>query len=384
MVARCAKTIGSVGAVLLALTVPAAQADQPASADARCIKALAGVRTLVGEAAGKRVAAALETEAGTLQNAAWLPGYCQALSENIAAKLASAREGVAFDDRTLIDTAVRYEAFRVTAFRNAGVSPKRYYGFLDGHGATAAYERQLLDVATRVSALLNAYAAKQGLKITVTPKEIVVTQISEGGALLLGEKFGEVDRVHPVFGVGLDDYRIGLVRFPGLIDEVDRAFGSRLGQLKGARDDTLTFVESILGTAAMYLYEKDIAETKRLAANVPSLATLPLDEQFVHASLVYNSGILFSDERARQMMAFDTGAYLVEVSEKTADRRPRLPVMLPAAADAWLAEGKALPSQPTSWNAVYHVMQRYGAWVALGRFSSAFTPSGDVAASVAR
>lgn len=355
-----------------------------ASADARCIEALTGVRTLVGEAAAKRVAAALEAEAGALPNAAWLPGYCLALSENIAAKLASAREGVAFDDRTLIDTAVRYEAFRVTAFRNAGVSPKRYYGFLDGHGATAAYERQLLDVATRVSALLNAYAAKQGLKITVAPKEIVVTQIAEGGALLLGDKFGEVDKVHPVFGVGLDDYRIGLVRFPGLIAEVDKAFGSRLGQLKGARDDTLTFAESVLGTAVMYLYEKDIAATKRREAKLPSLATLPLDEQFVQASLVYNSGILFSDERARQMMAFDTGAYLVDISEKTADRRPRLPVMLPAAADAWLSEGKALPSQPTSWNAVYHVMQRYGAWVALGRFSSVFTPSGDVAATVAR
>ena len=32
----------------------------------------------------------------------------------------------------------RYEAFRITAFRNSGVSPKRYFGFMDEQGKTAA------------------------------------------------------------------------------------------------------------------------------------------------------------------------------------------------------------------------------------------------------
>ena len=52
--------------------------------------------------------------------------------------------------------------------------------------------------------------------------------------------------------------------------------------------------------------------------------------------------------------------------------------MLPDAADILLGEGGPLPHQPTSWNAVYHILQRYGAWVALTRFSDHFTETGDV------
>ncbi|MEQ1670435.1 MAG: hypothetical protein ABL893_06225, partial [Hyphomicrobium sp.] len=174
----------------------------------------------------------------------------------------------------------------------------------------------------------------------------------------------------------LDDYRIGFQRYPGLLADVDKTFGSNLTTISVAREGFMTFTETILGTAVMYLFEKEIAENKRLAEGRPSLSTLPLDEQFVHASLVYNSGILFSDERVRQMMAFDTGAYLVDVSERSAPRRQKLPVIFPSGADALLAEGKPLPDQPTSWNAVYHVMQRYGAWIALSKFSQYFTADG--------
>lgn len=99
----------------------------------------------------------------------------------------------------------------------------------------------------------------------------------------------------------------------------------------------------------------------------------------MQASLVYNSGILFADERAKQIMAFDTATYLVETSEKNAATRPRLPVIGPDAADALLGRGETLPRQPTSWNAVYHILQRYGAWVALSRYSDVFTPDGGIA-----
>jgi hypothetical protein len=364
---------------------PAAEApsNRVIETNKRCEEALENIHALISDqAAADRVKTALDREIGNLNNPAWAPGYCQAISDNLSAKLASSLEGVRFNDETLIETAVRYEAFRIKAFRNTGVSPKRYFGFLDERGKTAAYERTLKSIAARIAILLNAYSEKNGLNITVTPKEIIVTQLAEGGALLLTDQFETVDRVHPVNGVGLDDYRIGFQRFPGLVSEIDKTFGTKLEELSIAREGAMTFTETILGTAVMYLYEKEIAEKKRLAEQLPSLKTLPLDEQFVHASLVYNSGILFSGERVKQMMAFDTAAYLVDTSEKTAMRpvepRPRLPVILPEAADALLIEGKPLPHQPTSWNAVYHVMQRYGAWVALTKFSSYFTVSGDV------
>ena len=134
----------------------------------------------------------------------------------------------------------------------------------------------------------------------------------------------------------------------------------------------MTFTESVLGTAVMWLYEKDIAERKLAAEGRPSLSTMGWDEQFVVSSLVYNSGILFSDERVKQILSLSTGAYLAETSERSASKRPRLPVMTPEAADAFLASGQPLPEQRTSWNAVYHVLQRYGAWVALSQFWDMF------------
>ena len=143
----------------------------------------------------------------------------------------------------------------------------------------------------------------------------------------------------------------------------------------------MTFEESVLGTAVMYLWEKSITDEKRRADGRPSLSTLSLDEQYVQASLVYNSGILFVDERAKQIMAFDTAAYLVETNDKAAGdkatgKRQKLPVMSPEAADALLERGEALPLQPTSWSAVYHILQRYGAWQALTRFANVFTSDG--------
>lgn len=250
--------------------------------------------------------------------------------------------------------------------------------------------------------ILNAYAAKKGLGVTVTPKEIVVTHIAEGAALLLSTDLANVDRVHPVSGVGLDDYRRGFAQYADLVSEIDAAFKTKLGIVATNPERpvanailgggpirrlernlgvvSMTFEESVLGTAVMYLWEKVIAEEKRRADGRTSLNTLSLDEQYVQASLVYNSGVLFDDDRARQIMAFNTGAYLFETSEKSAVRRPKLPVMLPDQADALLERGEALPSQPTSWNAVYHILQRYGAWVALTQFADVFTPAGGITA----
>ena len=352
-----------------------AQASPPAT----CEEASAAIAAVASEAsAAKAVQAALAQAVRDRPNPAWAPGYCRAVSDNLARKALSKAEGVRFDAEVLTRTTLKYEAFRIKAFRDSGVAPKLYAGFLDGVGATASYEKTLLRVASAVAPLLNAYAQKSGSSARVAPKEIAVTQIAEGGALLLTTRLDHIDQVPPVQGVGLDDYRIGFRRFPGLAEEIDRAFGSHLASMKGGPDDALTFEESILGTAVMYFYEKDLAEQKLRAEKRPSLSTLPLDEQFVAASLVYNSGLLFSDERIKQILGFATGAYLADISERSAPKRPRLPVMTPEAADAFLAEGKSLPEQPTSWNAVYHVLQRYGAWVALTRFADMFDADGSV------
>jgi hypothetical protein len=56
--------------------------------------------------------------------------------------------------------------------------------------------------------------------------------------------------------------------------------------------------------------------------------------------------------------------------------------MTSESADAWLADGKAPPEPPTSWNALYHVLQRYGAWVAISRYSEAFAEDGSVKAKL--
>jgi hypothetical protein len=369
-----------------------------------CRSAMRTVEKLTKEAvATTAVEAALAAQIGKLAKPTWAPGYCKAVADNFASKVASLGEGVSFNTPSLISTGVEFEAFRITAFRNSGVAPKRYFGFLDERGKAAAYETNLKAVATRIAPILNAYAQKKKLGVTVTPKEIVVTHIAEGAALLLSTDFHLVDSVHPVSGVGLDDYRHGFKQYEDLVAEIDAAFKSRLAAIADNPERpranailgggpvrrmerylgvvSMTFEESILGTAVMYLWEKVIAEQKRRADGRPSLATLTLDEQYVQASLVYNSGILFADVRARQIMAFDTAAYLFETSEKSAPKRQKLPVLLPEAADALLERGEALPNQPTSWNAVYHILQRYGAWVALTRFANVFTADGAVEVS---
>jgi hypothetical protein len=74
----------------------------------------------------------------------------------------SRSEGVSFTAQTLISTGVEFEAFRITSFRDSGVAPKRYFGYLDERGRAAAYEKKLKSVAASVAPILNTYAVKKG------------------------------------------------------------------------------------------------------------------------------------------------------------------------------------------------------------------------------
>ena len=101
--------------------------------------------------------------------------------------------------------------------------------------------------------------------------------------------------------------------------------------------------------------------------------SLPPVEQFISTSLLYNSGILFSKERVERIRDFATGDYLSEVN--SGSKRPKLSVDSPEMSIELLKQGQSIPRQLTSWSAVYHVLQRYGAWMALEQFSKAFTES---------
>lgn len=283
------------------------------------------------------------------------------------------------------ETVIAYEVFKAETFVSSGVFPKRYFGYVDEKWDTAPYEKKLRDLSTRGASLANRHLAKRGSKLRVTPLEIVATFLAEGGAILLREEQASLENIHPVFGVGLDDIGSGFEKHADLVIAIDATFGTRLaevakrdGQGRYPGGTTLTrnftFEEAVLGTLAMYVFEKEIAERKMRAEEKRELSSLPLDEQFVAGSLVYNSGLLFAPDRREWIRDFSTGTYLDGVS-RGAKQRPPLPVNDPKASLARLLES-GYPDQPTSWSAVYHVLQRHGAFVALLRHSGAFDEKG--------
>lgn len=307
----------------------------------------------------------------------------------IAANLADKRElrdasGTPFwlDERALQRSVIDYELFKLETFVTAGVFPKRYFGYLDGKWDTAPHEATLRATVQRAVAIANAGLAARGSPLRVTDAEVTVTFLAEGGALLLRENQDRIDSVHPVFDIGLDDIATGFKTHAALVAQLDAAFGTRLGSVVIWRAGqpllgrNFTFVEAVLGTAVMWLWEKELAAGKLQRAQRPALAGRPLDEQFIIGSLVYNSGLAFDDRRVDQIRRFDTAAYLAEISRANRARRAELPVLPPQPALAALLEEGSYPEQPTSWSAVYHILQRYGAYVALQRCTDLFDRDG--------
>jgi hypothetical protein len=274
------------------------------------------------------------------------------------------------------------EAFKVETFVSTGVFPKRYFGYLDEQWDTADAERRLKVAARKAAHACNRWLENVKAPFRVTEQELVVTFLAEGGAVVLREKQHELDSIHPVQGIGLDDIAHGFVDLAPLVTLLDEEVGTHLGEIVVWKDDkpslsrNFVFEEAIAGTAAMWVWEKQIAEKKLLAGGRASLATRPLDEQFVITSLVYNSGILFEEKTIGRIRALDTGAYMAELSEANKSKRWPLPVLVPRASLALLLGGGAFPAQLTSWSTVYHVLQRYGGSVGLTRFTDAFDEHG--------
>jgi len=284
-----------------------------------------------------------------------------------------------------VDVALRtvgaYEVFKFRTYVSSGVFPKRYFGYFDEAWDSATRERELRLTVQACTAAANRHLERTKRRLRVTEQEIAVTFIAEGGALLLRERQAEADAVHPVLGIGLDDIALGFARDADLVADLDRTAGTKLGDIVG-RSDTgpflrrlMTFREAIAGTTVMWVYEKALADDKLRAMGV-DLATRDADTQFIVGSLVYNSGLAFDDARWAQVKAFATGDYLENVSRKNAKKRWLLPVARPKDARAVLLSTGAYPEQPTSWSAVYHVLQRWGGYAGLSRFSDVFDESG--------
>jgi len=307
----------------------------------------------------------------------------------IAANLADKRElrdisGTRFwlSETELRRTVIDYELFKLESFVGAGVFPKRYFGYLDGKWDSAPYEAQLRATVQRGVAIVNQQLVAGRSPLRITDAEVVVTFLAEGGALLLREHQDRIDSVHPVFDIGLDDIATGFRSHAALVKQLDSAFGTQLGSVVVWRDGqpllvrNFTFVEAVLGTVVMWLWEKERAVGKLQRARRTPLASRPLDEQFIIGSLVYNSGLAFDDRRVDQIRRFDTASYLAEISRANRERRSELPVQPPQPALAALLADGGYPDQPTSWSAVYHILQRYGGYVALQRCTDLFDANG--------
>jgi hypothetical protein len=79
---------------------------------------------------------------------------------------------------------------------------------------------------------------------------------------------------------------------------------------------------------------------------------------------------MFVQQRVNQIEKFSTAQYLDQVNRKA--NRPKLQIYSSNESVARLREQRRIPRQLTSWSAVYHILQRYGAWVAIEKFSNVF------------
>lgn len=275
-------------------------------------------------------------------------------------------------------TVIEFEAFRLESFVTSGVFPKRYFGYFDLKWDTAELERTLRDTIHKSVKVANAWLADRGSPLRITDAEVAVTFIAEGGAILLREHQSKINDLHPVADVGLDDIGTGFRSLATLVVRLDSELRTGLAKAvpfdkkEIALERNLGFCEALAATTVMWVYEKELAAKKLRAAGRKPLHEMALDEQFIVTSLMYNSGLVFGSDRVEALRRFETAAYLFKASKDNEKKRWPLDVLTPREAMKALLETGEYPDQPTSWNAVYHVLQRYGAYVALKRYGEIF------------
>lgn len=291
-------------------------------------------------------------------------------------------DGLHHDADAIRQQGIAFHAWQARAFVTGGVFPKRYFGYLDARGDTVALEIRLARAIRSATDACNAWLAEQGIPWRVTDQELAITWLAEGGALLLGPLQDSADRVHPILGIGLDDIAHGFKELPGLGERVDAALGTDVVGIPTWQDGEwglsrhMTFEETVAGTAVMWVWEKRIADRKLRAEGRPAMHTYDRRTQFVLASLVYNSGLIHSPSRPAQVQRYALADHLAGLAAKHNGSRPWLPVEHPAASVDQLLERLEYPEQPTSWIALYHILQRYGGYEAVERFTDAFDAEG--------
>ncbi|MFK7931158.1 MAG: hypothetical protein AB8H79_23440, partial [Myxococcota bacterium] len=220
------------------------------------------------------------------------------------------------------DAVVSFEAWRARAFITSGVAPKRYFGFLDAQGDSAQLELRFVRAVRASTDACNAWLSEQGIAWRVTDQEIAITWIAEGGALLLSTDMANADRVHPILGVGLDDIAHGFKELPGLVERVDAAAGTKVAGIPQWVDGDwslsrhMSLEESVVGTSIMWVWEKRIADRKLLKGGRPALHTFDAPDQFILASLVYNSGLIHAPSRPAQVRRYALADHLAAIARK--------------------------------------------------------------------
>lgn len=341
------------------------------------------------------------------------------LSREVAGRLYRRRieaPWVALDEATLTDQVIRFEAHKLDAWVRSGVFPKRYFGYFDELGDTAAAEARLRRTSVCLAEVANAWLTDQKESFRVTEAEIALTWLAEGGALLLATDPGpeRLDSQHPVFDVGLDDIGSGFADLPGLQPAIDGACGTAVGGIVGwfgPEDKVLptpsqlpenlryvrhgngeagpfpylirnmTLEEALAGSAMMWVWEKRIAARKLASGGHEPFGTEtagspPGARDFVIGSLVYNSGLLHKPATWTAITGFSHVGPLAATAAKHNATHVELPVVSSKEALARFDAGLGYPDQPTSWIGAYHVLQRYGAWKGVMRFSDAFDDKG--------
>ncbi|MFH1463972.1 MAG: hypothetical protein ABIO70_06285 [Pseudomonadota bacterium] len=331
--------------------------------------------------------------------------------DNLQTKLAL-RPPLFLDADTIARTVVHWEAFRLERYITNGAAPKRYFGYFDGRGDTAARERVLMDTTRCATGVVNAWQAEQGDPLRIHDAEVAVTFLAEGGALLLGPLVNLADDLHPVHDLGMDDIAHVMRAEPALVARLDSTCGTALAEtviygergwfglrepdappeeVIGRLDEVdgrwawlarpLTFEEGVVGTALMWRWEKARAAADLIAGGRAPLHTRSPAAQLVVGSLVYNSGLVHDETTIEALLAGEAGSLLWERSDANAHRRPRLPLLPPRAQLSQVLRTAEVREQPTSWLAAYHVAQRCGAWEALMELTDTFDANGDLRAA---
>ncbi|MEN0066195.1 MAG: hypothetical protein AAGA48_28900 [Myxococcota bacterium] len=294
---------------------------------------------------------------------------------------------------------VGFEAFKFDAYVRSGVFPKRYFGYVDLRHDTAQHEWVLQQTTRCAVDVVNHDLASRGSDIRINDAEVVVTFLAEGGALMLQAPNSERADLDPVNAVGLVDLAKGVHHRRSLaktlddtcsaalvssvfLDTKDRPPAEHKGELEPPPGHfawlrrNLDFRELVVATALIWSWELERTDRELRDAGRPALMDRSRAGRFIAGALIYNSGELHDESTHELIRRFETGDYLYETSERNADRRPRLNLVSPTRLRAeWLSD-QGYRSQPTTWSAVYHVLQRYGAWVALHRFADVFDHDG--------